>query len=79
MLYYIGFTEFIVGVGFLIKSIRFFATFANLLLLTWGVTATLSAGMYFFAIVPFVIFIISFIVADYYDKNIKIANINNKN
>lgn len=68
MLIYIGIAEVIVGFGLFIKPVRFLAAFANMLLLTWAITATMTSGMYLFATVPFVLFILSLIIAVFYYK-----------
>ena len=71
MLIYIGITEIIVGIGLFIKSVRFFAAFANVLLLTWAITATMTSGMYLFATIPFILFVLSVSITVFYYKEIK--------
>ena len=70
MLIYIGIAEVIVGIGLLIKPVRFLAAFANTLLLTWAVTATMALGMYAFAAVPVVICILSVVITAFYYKQV---------
>ena len=70
MLIYIGIAEVIVGIGLFIKSVRFFAAFANVLLLTWAITATMTSGMYLFATIPFLLFILSVLITVFYYKQL---------